>query len=197
MNKKHTKVYKDNIQGITAPAIRRLAHKGGVKTMSNSIYYEIRIIIKVHLESVIRRAVLFTESAQRNTVQDRDVREALNVLGRPAVFADGKQVKKQITTQSGKVINRTVKEHTKTKTTNCLIYQGKRHGKEGQKKKIYVGGGDGGSDRSGDELGGDELHGDESDDENDYEPNLEDFDEYEEEDYKMTLGIQMMKTLLI
>ena len=36
--KRHRKVLRDNIQGITKPAIRRLAHRGGVKRISGLIY---------------------------------------------------------------------------------------------------------------------------------------------------------------
>jgi histone H4 len=36
--KRHKKVLRDNIQGITKPAIRRLARRGGVKRISGLIY---------------------------------------------------------------------------------------------------------------------------------------------------------------
>jgi hypothetical protein len=36
--KRHRKVLRDNIQGITKPAIRRLARRGGVKRISGLIY---------------------------------------------------------------------------------------------------------------------------------------------------------------
>jgi histone H3 len=40
--KRHRKVQRDNIQGITKPAIRRLARRGGVKRISGLIYEECR-----------------------------------------------------------------------------------------------------------------------------------------------------------
>ena len=40
--KRHRKVIRDNIQGITKPAIRRLARRGGVKRISGLIYEEAR-----------------------------------------------------------------------------------------------------------------------------------------------------------
>ena len=40
--KRHRKVLRDNIQGITKPAIRRLARRGGVKRISGLIYEEVR-----------------------------------------------------------------------------------------------------------------------------------------------------------
>ena len=53
--KRHRKVLRDNIQGITKPAIRRLARRGGVKRISGLIYEETRSVLKVFLENVIRR----------------------------------------------------------------------------------------------------------------------------------------------
>ena len=37
--KRHRKVLRDNIQGITKPAIRRLARRGGVKRISGPVSY--------------------------------------------------------------------------------------------------------------------------------------------------------------
>ena len=41
-SQRHRKVLRDNIQGITKPAIRRLARRGGVKRISGLIYEEVR-----------------------------------------------------------------------------------------------------------------------------------------------------------
>jgi histone H3/H4 len=43
----HRKILRDNIQGITKPAIRRLARRGGVKRISGLIYEETRGVLKV------------------------------------------------------------------------------------------------------------------------------------------------------
>ena len=45
--KRHRKVLRDNIQGITKPAIRRLARRGGVKRISGLIYEETRGVLKI------------------------------------------------------------------------------------------------------------------------------------------------------
>jgi histone H4 len=37
--KRHRKILRDNIQGITKPAIRRLARRGGVKRISASKHH--------------------------------------------------------------------------------------------------------------------------------------------------------------
>ena len=44
--KRHRKILRDNIQGITKPAIRRLARRGGVKRISALIYEEVRVVLK-------------------------------------------------------------------------------------------------------------------------------------------------------
>ena len=71
--KRHRKVLRDNIQGITKPAIRRLARRGGVKRISGLIYEETRGVLKVFLENVIRDSVTYTEHARRKTVTAMDV----------------------------------------------------------------------------------------------------------------------------
>ncbi|XP_037462135.1 histone H4-like [Triticum dicoccoides] len=80
--KRHRKVLRDNIQGITKPAIRRLARRGGVKRISGLIYEETRGVLKIFLENVIRDAVTYTEHARRKTVTAMDVAYALKRQGR-------------------------------------------------------------------------------------------------------------------
>ncbi|KAJ4804553.1 Histone H4 [Rhynchospora pubera] len=79
--KRHRKVLRDNIQGITKPAIRRLARRGGVKRISGLIYEETRGVLKIFLENVIRDAVTYTEHARRKTVTAMDVVYALKRQG--------------------------------------------------------------------------------------------------------------------
>jgi len=80
--KRHRKVIRDSIQGITKPAIRRLARRGGVKRISGLIYEETRVVLKLFLENVIRDAVTYTEHARRKTVTAMDVVYALKRQGR-------------------------------------------------------------------------------------------------------------------
>ena len=80
--KRHRKILRDNIQGITKPAIRRLARRGGVKRISGLIYEETRGVLKVFLENVIRDSVTYTEHARRKTVTAMDVVYALKRQGR-------------------------------------------------------------------------------------------------------------------
>ena len=78
--KRHCKVLRDNLQGITKPAIRRLARRGGVKRISGLIYEETRGVLKVFLENV-RDAVTYSENAKRKTVTAMDVVYALKRQG--------------------------------------------------------------------------------------------------------------------
>src|ERR1700760_5201023 len=80
--KRNRKILRDNIQGITKPAIRRLARRGGVKRISGLIYEETRSVLKVFLENVIRDAVTYTEHAKRKTVTSLDDAYALKRQGR-------------------------------------------------------------------------------------------------------------------
>ena len=81
--KRHRKVRRNpNPEGISKPAIRRLARRGGVKRISGLIYEETRGVLKTFMESVIRDAVTYTEHARRKTVTAMDVVYALKRQGR-------------------------------------------------------------------------------------------------------------------
>lgn len=45
--KRHRRVLRDNLQGITKQAIRRCARRGGVKRMSGLVYEETRGLVLV------------------------------------------------------------------------------------------------------------------------------------------------------
>ena len=77
-----SKAIKHTIMGITKPAIRRLARRGGVKRISSLIYDETRTVLKGFLEGVIRDSVTYTEHAKRKTVTALDVVYALKRQGR-------------------------------------------------------------------------------------------------------------------
>ena len=80
--KRHRKILRDTIQGVTKPAIRRLARRGGVKRISGLIYEETRSVLRHFLENVVRDSVTYTEHAKRKTVTALDVVYALKRQGR-------------------------------------------------------------------------------------------------------------------
>ena len=79
---RHRKVLRDNITGITKPAIRRLARRGGVKRINNLVYEEVRGILKGFLEGVLAKSSVYSEHAKRKTVTAMDVVYALKRQGR-------------------------------------------------------------------------------------------------------------------
>lgn len=79
--KRHQKVIRDSIKGITKPAIRRLARRGGVKRISGLVYEETRGVLRLFLSRVIRDAVTYTEHGRRKTVTAMDIVYALKRQG--------------------------------------------------------------------------------------------------------------------
>ncbi|KAL4802293.1 hypothetical protein BDV18DRAFT_64784 [Aspergillus unguis] len=80
------KIIRDNIKGITRPAIRRLARRGGVYRIKKEIYDEIRVVTKERLTEIIRNVVLILDSAtvpsrERKLVTTMDVVYALKRMG--------------------------------------------------------------------------------------------------------------------
>merc|ERR1712072_855909 len=73
---------KATIMGVTKPAIRRLARRGGVKRISSLIYDETRLVLRTFLENVTRDSVTYTEHTKRKTVTAIDVVYALKRQGR-------------------------------------------------------------------------------------------------------------------
>lgn len=80
--KRHRKILRENIKGITKGAIRRLARRSGVKRVNSLIYEETRAHLKLFLTSVLRDAVTYSEHARRKTLTPLDVVFSLKRQGR-------------------------------------------------------------------------------------------------------------------
>jgi len=78
---RHRKVLRNAIRGVTKPAIRRLARRGGVKRISSLVYEDVRAELKHFLESVLHKTILYTKHARRTTVTAQDVVYALKREG--------------------------------------------------------------------------------------------------------------------
>lgn len=81
--KRHRKIPKDCVLGITKPDIRRLARRGGVKRISGLIYDDTRSALKSYLEQVLKDCVAYCEHRRMKTVTVQDVIFALRRMGRP------------------------------------------------------------------------------------------------------------------
>ncbi|KAH0367894.1 hypothetical protein KCU65_g4345, partial [Aureobasidium melanogenum] len=81
--KRHRKILRDNIQGITKGSIRRLARRGGVKRISATIYDEVRYALKDRLKTLLQDICAILECTARKTVTVPDVVFVLNRHGTP------------------------------------------------------------------------------------------------------------------
>ncbi|KAE9412595.1 hypothetical protein Angca_007106, partial [Angiostrongylus cantonensis] len=79
--KRHREVLRKSVRGITKQAIRRLARRAEMVRFSGLAYDEIREVLKVFLESVIRDAMTYCVQAKRRTVTAADVALALKRRG--------------------------------------------------------------------------------------------------------------------
>ena len=110
------KTLRESILGITKPAIRRLARRGGVKRISGLIYEETRGVLKVFLEQVIRDSVTYTEHARRKTVTAMDVVYTLKGQGNTfTVLADKLFIKAQRKCRAA------IWQHQRSFTTNWIF----------------------------------------------------------------------------
>jgi histone H4 len=80
--KRHKKLLKKTEEGITKPAIRRMARRGGVKRINGKIYEETRTVLKRFLENIVHDSIAYTEHARRKTVSGIDVVYALKRQGK-------------------------------------------------------------------------------------------------------------------
>lgn len=77
-SKRHRKVLRDTIRGITNSDIRRMARRGGVKRISAHIYNEARTALRQRLEVVLRDITSVLDLTNRKTVQVTDIVFVLN-----------------------------------------------------------------------------------------------------------------------
>ncbi len=76
---RHRRVIRDSIQGITKPAIRRLARKAGIKRIGGNVYEEVRGIIKVEIENILKDTIILIDNKHKKTISGDDVRLAIRV----------------------------------------------------------------------------------------------------------------------
>ncbi|KAI8942588.1 hypothetical protein NX059_000646 [Plenodomus lindquistii] len=81
--KRHVKVQRDTIRGVTKGDIRRLARRGGVKRISATVYDDIRLALKERLWTILRQVTTILEYREHKTITVTDIVYALNLLGKP------------------------------------------------------------------------------------------------------------------
>ncbi|KAH9882013.1 hypothetical protein J1614_001184 [Plenodomus biglobosus] len=81
--RRHKKIHRDTIYGVTKGDIRRLARRGGVKRISALVYEDIRAALKTRLTTIMRAVIAVVESSGRSTITVTDIVFILNRLGTP------------------------------------------------------------------------------------------------------------------
>lgn len=77
------KVLRNNIEGVTKPAITRLANQAGVPRLSGLVHEDVRDVVRVEVEKLIKAAVAYMEHAKRKTLSSEDFLNAYeNVNGK-------------------------------------------------------------------------------------------------------------------
>ena len=71
--KRHRRILRDNIHGVTKPAIVRMARRGGVKVIKGLVYEEVRGVLRYKLENIVGGAVTSMEHRRAKTMTTDDV----------------------------------------------------------------------------------------------------------------------------
>merc|ERR1711904_134634 len=79
---RHRKLLHDTIDGVTRPAIRRMARRGGVKRLASLSYEAIRTVLRQFLNRLLHDVVAYTDHGKRKTILPQDVIHALGRIGR-------------------------------------------------------------------------------------------------------------------
>jgi histone H3 len=75
------KVYKDEFQHITKPALGRVCSRAGIKSKTGSIYEEMRNIMKSKMEKILKNCIVFAENDRKKRVKICHLEAALSVMG--------------------------------------------------------------------------------------------------------------------
>ncbi|KAF7512157.1 hypothetical protein GJ744_002319 [Endocarpon pusillum] len=86
------KLCRDNIRGVTNPAIRRLARRGGIQRIRYEIYNDVRAVLKDWLSDVLKHICHVVEHGRRKTITSTDVVWVLNRRGTPIYGFDRSKV---------------------------------------------------------------------------------------------------------
>ena len=109
---KHRRILRDNIYGITKPAIKRLGYKAGVKSMGGLMYAETRGVLRIWLEKLLRKSVDYAMFYRKKTINEGMISAALVDNGISSGWID-----------------------PKLKVKTCKVKPGKTKRKDGAKKK--------------------------------------------------------------
>lgn len=79
---------RDSIQGVTNPAIHRMALKAGVKKISSECYDEVRAYVEYLVKETVKESLVYTKSAGRKTIMSKDIINAIESQGHHYAFSN-------------------------------------------------------------------------------------------------------------
>lgn len=85
------KVYRDSVRDISNPSLKRLVYKAGIPRVSGKVYEELRGVMKVYTEEVVRLAIKVAEYKKQKTILLKDVENAISQLGSAYIAHGGKK----------------------------------------------------------------------------------------------------------
>lgn len=93
----YTVILRDNVLGLTKPAIRRLAIIANVKRVKGSVYDTIRIYISDIMTKVLEGACIRMRHMKRKTIKPSDVKESIRLkLGDKIYYPCDFRIKRKI-----------------------------------------------------------------------------------------------------
>lgn len=83
VGKRHNKIQRNNLQRISAPGLRRISRRAGIKRTRATVYGECREVLRSFVDATVSNAIVYCQAAGRKTVTSGDVVMALERQGRP------------------------------------------------------------------------------------------------------------------
>ena len=82
------------MEGITKPALTRLARRGGVKSLSDDCFETIKNLIGIKLYEIINVVLIVNSERQTKTIMSNDIYEALHLLNYNITQSNDLNIKK-------------------------------------------------------------------------------------------------------
>jgi histone H3/H4 len=82
------------MEGITKPALTRLARRGGVKSLSDDCFETIKNLIGIKLYEILNVVLIVNSEHQTKTIMSNDIYEALHLLNYNITQSNDLNIKK-------------------------------------------------------------------------------------------------------
>ena len=109
---RHRTIIRDSIYGLTKPAIQRLMLKAGVEQFGGHVHDEIRLVIKVNMEAIIKNSVAIMSYSQVNTMTNQHIEVALASLGISVIVPSGKYETSSLSVKKRDAVTRNLQKES-------------------------------------------------------------------------------------